>query len=172
MIKEEEIYRIGRITRTHGVKGEVAMQFTDDVWDRVETDYLVLCVDGIFVPFFMEEYRFRSDTVALVKFMDYDTADQAKELCGVDVWFPHSLTPDRSDEPYSWMYFTGFSVVDEQAGVLGTIDYVDDTTANVLFHVGDTMVPAAEEFIVDIDHPGRVVRMRLPEGLLSLNEKS
>ena len=66
MIREEEIYRIGRITRTHGVKGEVALQFTDDVWDRAEADYLVLCIDGIFVPFFMEEYRFRSDTLALV----------------------------------------------------------------------------------------------------------
>lgn len=170
MIREEEIYRIGRITRTHGVKGEVALQFTDDVWDRAEADYLVLCIDGIFVPFFMEEYRFRSDTVALVKFLDYNTADQARELCGVEVWFPHSLTPDRGDEPYSWAYFTGFLVEDEKAGRLGTIDYVDDSTANVLFHIGNTLVPAAEDFIVDIDHSGRVLHMCLPEGLLSLNE--
>ena len=74
MIKEEEVYKIGLITRTHGVKGEVSLSFTDDVWDRADADYVVLMVDGILVPFFLEEYRFRSDTVALMKFEGYDTS--------------------------------------------------------------------------------------------------
>ena len=34
--------------------------FSDDVFDRVDADYVVLLVDGILVPFFIEEYRFRS----------------------------------------------------------------------------------------------------------------
>ena len=52
MIKESEVYKIGSITRTHGVRGEVALSFTDDVWDRADADYLVLRIDGILVPFF------------------------------------------------------------------------------------------------------------------------
>ena len=67
MIKESDVYKIGSITRTHGVKGEVSLSFTDDVWDRADADYLVLRIDGILVPFFMEEYRFRSDTTALLR---------------------------------------------------------------------------------------------------------
>ena len=58
MIKEEEVYKIGLITRTHGVKGEVSLSFTDDVWDRADADYVVLMVDGILVPFFLEERQF------------------------------------------------------------------------------------------------------------------
>ena len=65
MIKPEEVYRIGRLGKVHGVKGEVSLQFDDDVFDRVDADYLVLEIDGILVPFFIEEYRFRSDNVAL-----------------------------------------------------------------------------------------------------------
>ena len=53
MIRDEEVYQIGVITRTHGIRGEVAMSFTDDVWDRAEADYLVLRIEGILVPFFM-----------------------------------------------------------------------------------------------------------------------
>ena len=60
MIRQEEVFRIGRIGKPHGVKGETSFQFTDDVFDRVDADYLILQVDGILVPFFMEEYRFRS----------------------------------------------------------------------------------------------------------------
>ena len=169
MIKESEVYKIGSITRTHGVRGEVALSFTDDVWDRADADYLVLCIDGILVPFFMEEYRFRSDTTALIKFQDYDSAETAKELCGCDVYFPHALTPaPEEDDEYSWRYFTGFRVVDENAGELGEITYVDDSTQNVLFQVGERLIPAVESFIADIDHQARIIKMRLPEGLLEL----
>ena len=169
MIAEQEVYKIGIITRTHGVKGEVSLSFTDDVWDRADADYLVLSIDGILVPFFMEEYRFRSDTTALVKFQDYDSAESAKELCGCDVYFPHALTPAPKEDEYSWRYFTGFRIVDEQVGELGEITYVDDSTQNVLFHVGDRMIPAVESFITHVNHQARVITMQLPEGLLDLN---
>lgn len=169
MIKDSEVYKIGTITRTHGVRGEVSLSFTDDVWDRVDADYLVLRIDGILVPFFMEEYRFRSDTTALIKFQDYDSADVAKELCGCDVYFPHALTPAAKEgEDYSWRYFTGFRVVDREAGDLGEITYVDDSTQNVLFHIGERLIPAVESFISDIDHQARIIFMQLPEGLLDL----
>lgn len=169
MIKESEVYKIGSITRTHGVRGEVSFTFTDDVWDLADADYLILCIDGILVPFFMEEYRFRSDTTALVKFQDYDSAEAAKELCGCDVYFPHALTPAPEEGgEYTWRYFTGFRVVDKQAGDLGEITYVDDSTQNILFHVGERLLPAVESFISDIDHQARIITMQLPEGLLDL----
>lgn len=71
------------------MKGEVSFTFTDDVFDRTdECDYLVLLLDGILVPFFIEEYRFRSDDVALVKFEGIDTAERARMLTNVEVYFP------------------------------------------------------------------------------------
>ncbi|MDY3103734.1 MAG: 16S rRNA processing protein RimM, partial [Prevotella sp.] len=36
MIKEEDVYRIGKIGKPHGVKGELSFHFTDDVFDRTE----------------------------------------------------------------------------------------------------------------------------------------
>lgn len=67
MIKKEEVYKIGLFNKPHGIHGELQFTFTDDIFDRVDCDYLVCLLDGIFVPFFMEEYRFRSDSTALVK---------------------------------------------------------------------------------------------------------
>ena len=55
MIKPEEVYRIGRLGKAHGVKGEVSFQFDDDIFDRTDCDYLILEVDGILVPFFIEK---------------------------------------------------------------------------------------------------------------------
>ena len=169
MITEDEVYRIGQIRRTHGLRGEVTFGFTDDVWDRAESEYLFLRVDGILVPFFIEEYRFRSDTTALVKFLDYDSADDVQFLVGCDVFFPHALTPEADEDgEYAWRYFTGFKLYDEKAGLIGTIDCVDETTQNVLFRIGQCLVPAAEAWVTDINHKERTIRMALPEGLLDL----
>ena len=67
MIKKEDVYKIGVFNKPHGVKGELSFTFTDDIFDRVDCDYLICLLDGILVPFFIEEYRFRTDTTALVK---------------------------------------------------------------------------------------------------------
>ena len=67
MIKKEEVYKIGLFNKPHGIHGELQFTFTDDIFDRVDCDYLICLLDGIFVPFFIEEYRFRSDSTALVK---------------------------------------------------------------------------------------------------------
>ena len=87
MIKEQDVYKIGRVGKTHGVNGELQVQVSDDVFDRVDSEYLILRIDGIFVPFFMEEYRFKSDEIALVKFCDIVSSEKARELTGCDVFF-------------------------------------------------------------------------------------
>ena len=75
MIKREDVYKIGVFNKPHGIHGELSFTFTDDIFDRVEAEYLICLLDGIFVPFFLEEYRFRSDSTALVKLEGVDTAN-------------------------------------------------------------------------------------------------
>ncbi len=174
MIKKEEVYRIGKLTKPHGVKGEIAFSFTDDVFDRVECDYLVCLIDGILVPFFMEEYRFKSDSTALVKFEDIDTLEQARRLTNVEVYFPLKLAEEATDGELSWNYFVGMQVTDVYKGPLGPVVAVDDTTANTLFvvdyHGEELLIPACEEFIVQIDNKKHRIKMQLPAGLIDIDQ--
>lgn len=164
-----DTYKIGTLTRTHGIGGELSMTFTDDVWDRADADYVFLEVDGIQVPFFLEGWRFRSDSVALLKFQDIDSSEDANEYVGVDVYFPHDLTPEPDeDDEYTWKHFTGWQVVDSVCGALGEIDYVEDSTANTIFCIEGKLVPATEDFIERIDAKERTIYMNLPDGLLDL----
>ena len=168
MIKQEDVYRIGRLGKAHGVKGEISLLCDDDVFDRVDADYLVLDVDGILVPFFIEEYRFRTDSVVLVKFDGIDTQERARELTGSDVYFPRALA-DESDFP-SLSMLVGFAIVDADTGKqVGSIASIDDSTANLLFELEDgRLIPAHDELIADIDQQARTIAMHLPDGLLDL----
>lgn len=169
MIRQEEVYKIGRLGKAHGVKGEVSFQFDDDVFDRIDADYLILDIDGILVPFFMEEYRFRTDALALVKFCDVDTQERASELTGSNVYFPRALAEDEEGMP-SLASLIGFDLVEAKDGIrVGTIATIDDSTANLLFELEDgRLIPASDNLITDINIKERTIKMEIPEGLLEI----
>lgn len=169
MIKKEVVYKIGRLGKAHGVKGEVSFQFDDDIFDTTDADYLILDIDGILVPFFMEEYRFRNDSLALVKFCDVDTQQRASELTGCDVYFPRSVADEDGDAP-SLAMLVGFNIVDASDGkVVGKIAAIDDSTQNVLFELEDgTLIPASDELITNIDTNRQQIIMNIPQGLLEI----
>lgn len=169
MIRKDEVFKIGKLGKTHGIQGEISFLFDDDVFDRTDTAYLILDIDGILVPFFMEEYRFRSDSNAIVKFEDIDTQERARELTGCDVYFPRTLS-EIEDGDISWAQLVGYMLVDAQNGKnVGKIASIDDTTVNILFELEDgKLIPASEELITHIDTTNHQIEINLPEGILEL----
>lgn len=67
-------------------------------------------------------------------------------------------------------FLYGIQVEDIHHGCLGEIVAVDDSTMNVLFVIekdGDELLlPAHEEFIIDLDRENRVLKVDIPDGLL------
>ena len=169
MIKLEEVYKIGKLGKVHGVKGEISFLFDDDVFDRVDADYLILDIDGIFVPFFIEDYRFKSDSNALMKFDGIDTMERARELTGCDVYFPRKMS--EADEGHlSLAEIIGYSLIDAQTRKeVGKIAAIDDSTINLLFELEDgKLIPAPEELITNVDTKNHQIEIKLPEGILEL----
>ncbi|MEG1617504.1 MAG: ribosome maturation factor RimM [Bacteroidales bacterium] len=172
MIKREDLIKIGQFNKPHGLSGELSFTFTDDVFDRTECPYIVCPIDDIFVPFFIEEYRFRTSTTALMKLVDVDSAEDGRMFTNVDVYFPKSFVREEEAMQGGKDFFLNYRVEEKHHGTLGTITEIDDATANVLFvidHEGDTLlIPAVDEFVKEIDEKNKVIYMEIPEGLLSL----
>ena len=117
----------------------------------------------------MEEYRFRSDYVALVKFQQVDTQERASELTGCEVFFSRELASEEDMMP-TWEMLIDFDVIDAQNGnTIGTIAAIDKQTANILFELyNGILIPANEDLIEDIDTEKETITMNIPEGLLNL----
>ena len=149
MIREEEVFKIGQFAKPHGIKGELSLVTNSDVLEDAEDPYIVCEMDGILVPFFVEDFRYKTDTVVLVKLDEED------------------LVGDMT-----WDSFIGYTVTDVQKGYLGEITDVDETTINVLLRVDhkgeELLIPAVEELITEADHEARSLTVSLPEGLIDL----
>ena len=168
MIKKEDVYNIGKLGKPHGIKGEVSMHVNDDIFDRTDARYLILELDGILVPFFMEEYRFKTDETALIKFEGIDSIERARELTGAEVFFPRALTESDGNDELSYAQLVGYTLIDANNGkAVGEIALIDDQTINIMFELADgTLVPASEELITDIDTQHKTITLNIPEGLI------
>lgn len=172
MIDKNKIFPIGKINKPHGISGEMSFTFTTDVFDTENAEYFIFEMDGILVPFYIESYRFRTDTTALLKLEDINTEEQARDFNGLTAFLPNSFLEKVKDEEITMDYFIGFKLVDDENGELGSVVSIDQSTENVLFVVEnestELLIPANDDFINEINHEQKIIYMKIPEGLLDL----
>lgn len=186
MILETDLHIIGSLGKTHGPDGEISLTCPDGISILPDGAHIWLRIDGLFVPFFIKQFRPNSRSSAYIRIEGINSAEQAKKMNGLNVWTerPNSeneplvsnlFQPVSTSQPFNEDKDTeilGYALYDEAQGAVGTIEAVDDTTANVLFCVAapdgrQLLVPAHDDLIVRIDREARAVVMRLPDGLLS-----
>lgn len=178
MISLGDVILVGRANKTHGINGELSVSFFDeDVMDSLESGYcLIFLIDGIYVPFFVEDVRPRGAETLLISLEGETTKEEAAVFVGKDVYMRKSDVEDIvSDDEGDGLYAAQLIDYEVYAGdrKIGVITDIDDNPDNPLFVVkaGDNniLIPIVDDFITDIDPDARRIEFDLPEGLLDIN---
>jgi 16S rRNA processing protein RimM len=170
-IPKPDCQKIGFIRKTHGVHGELVLEYEQEFEESVaEADRFFLEIDGLLVPFFVAEdgLRFRSAKTALVQFDWVENEKYARRLVGSPVYlFNHEIVDEP--EEASTSQFLHFRLVNERGEEVGKISAVDDYAGNIVFTVntekGEILVPFNEDFLLKLDAKEKSVQLQLPEGL-------
>ncbi len=171
MISGEDILLVGSTQKPYGIKGEIVIRFRKAENADIDTECYLLKIEGIPVPFFVEEFTYSTDVIARVKFEDVDDEKAAARYVNIDIYLPRELVKSQPEQGMTdWDYFRGFTVTDQHGKRLGVIEEVDSSTMNVLFIVKNDereyLIPATEDFIEAIDEEGNLMEMFLPDGLI------
>jgi len=171
MITASRLCPIGRLLKPHGINGEITVLLTCDV-DLEALSCIILEIDGIFVPFYLNSVRPKSSETDLVAIDGIETEVEAARLCpaGVYALKTEMPVPDEDVDGLFASDLVGYDAV-ENGKLLGKITALDDTTANCLFIIttpsgNEVLVPVAEEFITAINPDTRTLQLDLPEGLI------
>ena len=170
MIREADLQQIGLFAKPHGVKGEIALITDYDIADFCGDPYLVCDIDGIWVPFFIQSFRYKGASTTLVTFENMDSADKVKFLTGKKALIPSEQMRSEDERPFLWSDSIGYAIVDERLGALGYVKDVDDSTQNILLKVDgighEILIPIA--LITSIAFNEIIMYTDLPEGFLDL----
>ena len=166
---------VGRVARTHGLRGQVVVNPETDfvadrfqvgaqVWTRVGGRETALTIVGALV----EGRR------PILAFDGYATVEESGALAGAELRVPESSLQPLPDGSYYLHQLAGCRVETTEGALVGTVSRVDGGAGAAVLVVdgasGEVLVPLAQEICVGIDVGARAIRVRMPEGLLELNE--
>jgi 16S rRNA processing protein RimM len=169
-----EYIQIGFTKKTHGVSGELKIAI-DEVFEDLflSAERVFIEVKGNKMPFFIENIRGGGELI--VHFEDITNKDQALLIQSKGVFLPSSEVPaslEIADDSLEYSHLEGFSIIDKEAGVVGTIEEVLDMPqqemALIVFKNREILIPLNDALILKIDKKQKTVHVELPDGLLDL----
>lgn len=170
----EDLYQVGSITQTHGIRGEVKVfPLTDDISRFKNMKNLLLDggKDG-YISLEVENARPQKNLVIL-KFKGIDNINDIEKYKGQGLYVTKENRVELKDDEYFIADLIGCEVyVDTDTDKkFGTISDVMETGANDVYEItlenGKTvLVPAIKECILNVDIEGGRVDIHLLEGLM------
>lgn len=166
---------VGRVVKTHGVKGEMAVTLDPDFDMELNPGSPVIFeMNGLDVPFFVGAVRPRGADSILLTLDEIGSETEAaamvgkscfvyadKEACGSGYDDDDELTADR---------LVGYTIVDGDmtVGRIADVREIGPDCWYFLLEDSGALIPIADELIESVDADARVLAMNLPAGLLDL----
>jgi 16S rRNA processing protein RimM len=169
----DECYFLGKITKPHGLKGEVIIWMDVDapeVYANLESVFLL--VNGELIPFFFEELQIRGKK-SIAKFEEIDTIEQTEDIINLEAYLPIDNLPKMDDKSFYYHEVPGFQLKEEKTGkILGIATKVYDGAGQDLlaFMIGENevLVPISDDIVKTIDRANNILNVNLPEGLIEI----
>ena len=170
----DDLIVVGRIARTHGLKGQVVVNpETDFADDRFRPGRVMYTLrDGEMTALTVEHARFQQGR-PIVTFAGVATVDDAEALGRGDLRMPVEALSPPPDGMFFHRQLVGCVVVTDDGESLGEVRRVEGEAASSRLVVagrrGEVLIPLADEICRTIDVERRRIVVSPPEGLLDLN---
>ena len=167
-MKKEDCFYLGKIAKTHGLKGEVTIKLdADDPSAYLEMKHFFLEINKVLTPFFVEKITPNGDKF-FVQVQDVKTVEQAQNLVGKSVYLPLEMLRKQ----FYYHEIVGFTVVDTEKGELGPItevlEYPTQAILQVMKDKKEVLIPILEQVIQNVDRDKKVLTITAPEGLIDM----
>lgn len=171
----EKAFKIGHIIKTHGVSGQLLVSNIIKISETDEwPDWIFLDIDSGLVPFRTNTngMLWRDEKHLILELQNYDDLDKVQKFVGLDVWFPNEFKSQIAKTINEVSPFVGYMLLDQNGTIVGRIEELIDLPNNPLFRLEiesrEVLIPAREEWILDLDEDNSRITMDLPDGLLEL----
>lgn len=169
----EDLFQVGAITSTHGVRGEVKVfPTTDDVRRFKKLKEVLLDTGKEMLTLEVESVKFFKQFVIL-KFKGIDSLNDVEKYRSKNLYVTRANAVRLSKDEYFIADLIGLSVITDEDVFLGELTDVIQTGANDVYVVKmadgkDVLLPAIKECILAVDMENRQMKVHVMDGLLDL----
>ena len=162
--------RIGVVSSTHGIRGEVKVFPTTDRLEQFETlDTVFLDTGKQLLTMEIEKVRYFKKML-IVKFKGYDNINDIEPYKGKDLLITRDQAVPLEENEYFIADIIGCRAVTDEGRELGVVDDVLETGANDVFLVKkpdgkELLLPYIEECILAVDLEEKKITVHMMKGL-------
>lgn len=166
----EDLLKVGVITTTHGVRGEVKVYPTTDPERYLDLEYVLLDTGRELRRLDISNVKFFKNLVIL-KFKGIDNINDIEMYKQRELWVPREEAQELDEDEYYIADLIGMEVLLEDESVFGTLKDVMETGANDVYVVEtkdgqEVLLPAIKECILDVDVENNTMTVHLMKGLI------
>lgn len=166
----DNFLRVGVISSTHGIKGEVKVfPTTDDPNRFLDLKKLHMDTGKEIIPLEIEGVKFFKQMVIL-KFKGIDNINDIEKYRGKDLLISRDQAVDLKEDEYFIYDLLESEVVTDEGEVLGVLSEILTTAANDVYVVKtpagkELLLPSIKECILNIDVQNKKITVHLMNGL-------
>ena len=168
----EDFIAIGRVSKPHGVKGEIRIEYFNPEDLRFFSHYQVIFLQGdegspqAYRPISVRPHK----KFILAQLEGIRTREEAEQLRGRAVLIDPAELPPLEEGEYYWNDILGMRVVTDKGGEVGKVTEILPTGSNDVYVVQkgekEFLIPATQDVIIAIDIEARTMVIRPLKGLL------
>lgn len=167
----EDFFKVGVITSTHGVRGEVKVfPTTDDVRRFKPLKEVILDTGKERLNLEIEGVKFFKQFVIL-KFKGIDNINDVEKYRQKELYVTRKNAVRLSRDEYFIADLMGLRVQDEEGQEIGTLEEVLETGANDVYQIRlddgrELLLPAIKQCVLEVNVEEGFIRIHILEGLL------
>ena len=166
----EDFLKVGVITTTHGVRGEVKVYPTTDAERFEELEYVLLDTGREQLRLTIDNVKYFKNLVIL-KFKEIGNINEIEKYKGKELWIPREEAQELEEDEYYIADLIGMEVVLEDGTSFGTLKDVLETGANDVYVIKtedgkEVLIPAIGECILDVNPEENRMTIHLMKGLI------
>jgi 16S rRNA processing protein RimM len=167
---EKNLLPIGRVIKTHGVKGKVKVEYFGEDLHRFShyREIFIVGEEGRPEPYEMTEAILRPPGLIL-RLKGIEKIEEAEPLIGKEILIKKEALLGLEGGEYYWVDILGMKVETREGRGIGKVKEIFSTRAHDVYVVegkrGEILLPATEEVIQSIDLEKGVMRVIRMEGL-------
>ena len=169
-----EYYLLGKIIRTHGVKGDLIIFLDVDEPARyIKMKTLLIEMDSGLKEYNVKKVSLQPrDKSAIIHLEGVEDMNAAELLLKYNLFQPVSMLPKLKGNDFYFHEIIGFGVSDSLQGELGILKDVYDLQQHpvgvMVYKEKEILFPISNETLLKIDRENKKVLVTLPDGLLEV----
>jgi len=172
-MRKEDCFELGYISKSHGYKGELYFLLKEEIGlelDKMESVFID--INGQLIPFFIEDCRETGNSAWIVKLIDIDNEEKARQLVKCNLYLLLSDLPKQNKKDLQPAGLSGYKVIDDAKGEIGIVAKVLEMPQQLILEIRlgrkEILIPANEEIIYKVDKKNKIIYLNAPEGLIDM----